>query len=426
MRLAIALLLLPFLCAGTELSWQEILQHLRANVSQQLSRAANYACVESIDRSYFLTATARFPGCADYGKLPKQWYKHDRLRLDVAVSEGHEIFSWHGGKSFSLKGIDDVVRSGPISSGSFVGYLRNIFFDAGVTIRFAGHTSSTDGDSYIFDYVVPRGSSRYQVSNGKKRWIVSYHGRFTGSGTNYELTSLQLTADEVPSESGICSAGSKIEYQLVNIAGKDSLIPKRYVLDMSGSDHVHTTSQSDYTQCREFRGESTLSFDVNDNVIVQQQTPVVRDEWLPAGTTLHVRLRTPVDDRTSFTGDPVEGLLINPVKVKGSDIVIPKDAVLYGIITKLEAYAEPFKHYLVSIRFQRLTFGPNSYLLDAFPRSLDADRRWLYEAYSRQIPPDIVADLNRGVFVWTSSHFHKDQHFTADWKTRAPAADSSE
>ncbi|MBV9224149.1 MAG: hypothetical protein JOY85_08985, partial [Acidobacteriaceae bacterium] len=333
---------------------------------------------------------------------------------------------WHGGKSFSSKGIDDVVRSGPISSGSFVGYLRNIFFDAGVTIRFAGHTSSADGDSYIFDYFVPRGSSRYQVSNGRKRWIVPYHGRFTSSGTYYELTSLQWTADEVPSESGICSVGSKIEYQLVNIAGKDSLIPKRYVLDMSGSDHVHTTSQSDYTQCREFRGESTLSFDVNDNPVAQQQTPVIHDEWLPAGTTLHVRLRTPVDDRTSFTGDPVEGSLIDPVKVKGSNTVIPKGAALYGIVTKLEAYMEPFKHYLVSIRFQRLTFGPNSYLLDAFPRSSDTDRRWLYEAYGRKIPPDIAADLNSGLFVWNSSHFHKDQHFTADWKTRAPAADSPE
>src|SRR4051794_3403859 len=135
--------------------------------------------------------------------MPKQPYLRDRLRLDVAVSEGREIFSWHGGKSFSSKGIGDVVRSGPISSGSFIGYLQNIFFNSGVQIRFAGHTSRTGEDSYIFDYVVPRGSSRYQIANGKKRWVVPFHGRFTGSGTNFELTSLQITADEVPPESYI-------------------------------------------------------------------------------------------------------------------------------------------------------------------------------------------------------------------------------
>ena len=425
-RLTATFLLLPFLCAGADVSWQEVLQRLRANVGQQLSRAANYTCVESVDRNYFLESFANRFGCNNPERRPTRLYMHDRLRLDVAVSEGHEIFSWHGGKSFSSKGIDDIVRSGPISSGSFVGYLQNIFFSPGVTIRFAEHISSIDGDFYAFDFQVPQGSSRYQISNGKKRWIVPYHGKFSGSGTNYELTSMQLIVDEIPPESNLCSVGSKVEYQLVNIAGKASLIPKSYVLDIGSSDHVHTTSRSDYTQCREFRGESTLSFDVNDSPIAQQQTPVIHDEWLPAGTTLHVRLRTPIDDRTSFTGDPVEGTLVDPVKMKGLNIIIPKDAVLYGVITKLEAYTEPFKHYLASIRFQRLTFGPNSFLLDALPRSSDADRKWLDEAYGRRIPPDIAADLNSGLFVWTSNHFHKDQHFTADWKTKAPAADSPE
>ncbi len=59
---------------------------------------------------------------------------HDRLRLDVAVSEGNEIFSWHGGSKFSSAGVNGVVKSGPISSGSFVGYLRNILFTQGVAI----------------------------------------------------------------------------------------------------------------------------------------------------------------------------------------------------------------------------------------------------------------------------------------------------
>lgn len=426
MRLAIAFLLLPFLCAGADLSWQEVLQRFRANVGQQLSRVANYTCVESVERSYFVESFANRSGCDTPERRPTRLYMHDRLRLDVAVSEGQEIFSWHGGKSFSSKGIQDIVRSGPISSGSFVGYLRNIFFSPGVTIRFAAHMSSVNVDFYTFYYQVPRESSQYQISNSKKRWIVPYHGKFSGSGTNYELTSLQLIADEMPPESNICSVGSEVEYQLVNMAGKGSLIPKMYVLDIDSGDHVHTVSRSDYTQCREFRGESTLSFDVNDNAAAQQQTPVVHDEWLPTGTTLRIRLRTPVDDRTSFTGDPVEGTLVDPVKVKGSHITIPKDAVLYGVITQLEAYTEPFKHYLAGIRFQRLTFGPNSFLLDATPRSSNADRRWLYEAYRGQIPPNIVADLDQGIFVWTSNHFHKDQHFTADWKTRAPVADSPE
>ena len=417
---------MPFLCTGADTSWQEALQRIRANVSQQLGKAANYTCVEAVDRSYFFDPVDRVAGCPTYRKAPpKQLYMHDRLRLDVAVSEGREIFSWHGGKSFSSRGIDDIVRSGPISSGSFIGYLRNIFFETGVIIRFAGRTSSVGEDLYTFDYVVPRGSSRYQVANGKKRWIVPFHGRFTGGGTNYELRSLQVIGDEMPPESEICSAGSEIEYQLVDIAGKTSLIPKRYVLNMDSSNHVYTTSRSEYTQCREFRGESTLSFDVNGSAATQQ-TPIVSDEWLPAHITLHVRLRTPIDDRTSFTGDPVEGYLADSVKVKDSGITIPKDSVLSGIITRLELYTEPFKYYLVSIHFQRLTFGPNSFLLDAAPKASSTDKQQLFYTYRGHIPVALADELKKGVFVWASSHFHKDQHFVADWQTEAPAAGEPE
>lgn len=425
MRFVLSFLVAFPLCAEANLPWQAVLEHLRSHVRQQINQVANYTCVQSVDRSYFIEPFRNRSGCNNPERRPKQLYMHDRLRLDVAVSEGQEIFSWHGGKSFSSKGVDDVVRSGPISSGSFVGYLRNIFFGDGVTIRFAGHTSGSGKESYIFDYVVPQQSSRYRITNGKQRWTVSFHGRFSGDGTNYELTSLQVMADELPPESEMCSAESEIDYQLINIAGKLSLIPQRYALNISSGNFLHTTSRSEYTQCREFRGESTLSFDVKDR-LETQQTYAVHDEWLPPGTTLHVRLLTPVDDRTSFMGDSVEGFLIDPVKIKRLGITIPKDADLHGVITKLEIYEEPFRYCLASIRFQRLTFGSNSFLLDAVPISSNGDRKWLADAYHRQIPSNIAADLESGLFVWTSSHFHKDQQFTADWKTRAPAADSPE
>lgn len=426
MRFALPLLLAFPLCAGIDLSWQDTLGRIRAHVGKQLSHAANYTCVESVNRSYFVEESfANRSGCANLDKRPKRLYMHDRLRLDVAVSKDQEIFSWRGGKNFSSKGVDDVVRSGPISSGSFIGYLRNIFFDPGVKITFAGHVSNAGEDTYIFDYVVPRGSSRYQVSNGQGRWIVPFHGRFSGRGTDFELTSLQVTADELPLESEICGASSDIEYQLVNIAGELSLIPKSYVLHISNSNYLRTISRAEYTQCREFRGESALSFDVKDEPEAQQ-TSTIRNEWLPAGITLHVRLRTPVDGRTSFMGDPVEGSLTDSVRVKSLGITIPKDAVLYGLITKLETYEEPFRHSLVSVHFERLAFGPNSFLLDAMPVSSSEDWKWLTEAYGRNIPPSIVAALKDGLFVWASSHFHKDQHFTADWKTRAPAVNSTE
>jgi hypothetical protein len=425
-RPALAFLLLaPYLSAGADLSPQQVLERIRAGVRQQLTTVSNYTCVESVDRTYLLETLTNRYGCEDPERRPAHLYMHDRLRLDVAVSEGREIFSWHGGKSFSSKGVDDVVQSGPIASGSFVGYLRNIFFEPGVVIRFMGHISKENEDYYKFYYVVPRRSSLYQVGGKGKRWIVAFHGEFTGSGTDYQLRTLQVIADDVPPASDICNAGSEIEYQLLTISGKPSLIPKNYVLEMDNPNHVHTVSRSDYSQCREFRGESTLSFDI-PNDAAKQETPVIHDGQLPVGTTLRVRLRTPLDDRLSFTGDPVEGSLVNSVKVKGSDIVIPKDAILSGVITKLTFYNQPYKYYLVSIRFYRLTFGPNSFVFDAAPIPSAADTRALANIYGGHIPPYLGEELKEGVFVRDSGHIHIDQHFVADWRTKSPGADGPE
>lgn len=423
-RLSAPVLFVSLLMPGADVPTESVLEHIRAGVLRQLTTVSNYTCVESVDRTYLWETYPRTPGCDSTQKKPKHLYMHDRLRLDVAVSDGQEIFSWHGGKSFSSKGIDDVVQSGPASSGSFVGYLRNIFFQDGVLIHSTGQITSPAGDLYAFDYVVPKQSSRYQIGANGKRWTVPFHGKFTANKVTYQMNSLQVIADEMPHESDVCDAGSEIEYQLVNISGKASLVPKNYVLNMGSSNHLYTISRTEYAQCRAFLGESKLSFDMDDHAA--QEKPVVRDKWLSAGTALRVRLRTPLDDRLSFTGDPVEGYLVDSVKVKGSGIVIPKDAVLSGVITKLEFYNDPFKHYLVSIRFHRLTFGRNSFLLDAAPLSSTADEKMLAYYYGGHIPPQVQAGLENGLFLWATSHFHKDQRFVADWRTKPPPAEQPE
>ncbi len=74
----------------------------------------------------------------------------------------------------------------------------------------------------------------------------------------------------------------------------------------------------------------------------------------------------PVDDRTSFTGDPVEGVLLDPVLVPGTDTVLPKNAVLDGVITRLEHHYQPWNHYLVDIQFEHLTYAKHSFRRESF------------------------------------------------------------
>src|SRR5437870_1598961 len=78
----------------------EILGRIRHNVAAQVSRSANYACIETIERNYLVTPVPR-AACSPSGMKKAKPYMRDRLRLDVAVSQNSEIFSWHGENNFT-------------------------------------------------------------------------------------------------------------------------------------------------------------------------------------------------------------------------------------------------------------------------------------------------------------------------------------
>ena len=81
------LLLLPAVRGGTGTGAQDTLRNIRDKAMQQLSKSANYTCVETIERSY-LESTLRLPNsCATEDVMNTREFMHDRLHLNVAVSE---------------------------------------------------------------------------------------------------------------------------------------------------------------------------------------------------------------------------------------------------------------------------------------------------------------------------------------------------
>ena len=59
-----------------------------------------------------------------------------RLRLDVTVGFGREIYSWEGAPHFDDCDIDEIIGNGPIGNGDFGPFLGEIFGgDARITYR---------------------------------------------------------------------------------------------------------------------------------------------------------------------------------------------------------------------------------------------------------------------------------------------------
>jgi hypothetical protein len=399
-----ALFLLICACAAAQ-EPAEILGRIRHNVAAQISRSANYSCVETVERSFYVLPAAG-GACGRAPAGASKPYLRDRLRLDVAVSSRSEIYSWHGENNFTSTSVADVVRSGPISSGGFVGYLMNIFLQPNISISYVGQSN----DSYNFQYEVSLPNSKYQTPTRNGYARVPFRGTFSADATSFQLKDLVVTGSEFPEGSDICFAESQVRYQIAHISGGDSLIPSGFLLSIGNrTPNLFTESRGAYSECREFKGESTLVFDASGQPSkVAAPNPAEKQKMGP-GKILHIHLTTPVDDRTSFTGDPVEGVVEGPWR----------NATVRGVITELATHYEPAVHYYLKIEFEQLTADGQTYSLRALhkPTGKEADK--LYFLFGENLPEEVSRAILRGAIILYAKHLHLNRGFTGDWVTVA-------
>ncbi len=391
----------------------EILEHVKLNVRAELAKSGNYTCVQTIERTYYEQKHACL---ADVRPAKPKEFMRDRLRLDVAVSREDEIFSWHGESRFTSSDISAVIPTGPRTSGQFVGFLRNIFLNPGVQFTFRGPSQINGKPVYTFDYLVQVLRSTYFLKGRQDSSIIPYHGDFSVDASSFELVHLHITADQIPITSGICSAETDVDYQLVNISGQQSLLPSSFVLKMDSDNDMYTVNRNEYTQCREFRGESTLHF-----TVVNPAEPIVTrrvvDQQLPPGLTLKASIDNSIDDKDSYMGDAVVATLADPLSVPGTKTVIPKGATLHGVISEMEQHTEGLAYWLFAVKFERLVTGEDSYVLNAWPAPALTSGFGPRFSGARTLNYEALQAARQRFWFMDGSHFKLPRHFTGYWQT---------
>lgn len=421
MRFSGAFFLVVILCRGAD-DPAQVLQRIRHNVLQQLSKSANYSCTETLVRSYFRTVSPVTSACQAGPAPERKQFARDQLRLDIAVSKDAELYSWHGENNFSSKRVSDIVETGPISSGGFVGYLQNIFLGNGIHFTYTG-SSSVNGVRFDhFDFVVLKPESSYTILTGPEYQVVPFHGSFSAGTSDFELVTLKVVPDEIPFGSNVCSAETEIHYQLAPISGRSALIPESFQFTIDDDQHIYIVSRGEYSQCHEFRAESTLRFDAADSESSAGPVDIKPPERVPAGLTMHVSLTTPLNDRDSYAGDPVDAVLLTPVKLPGSSDTIPRGARLHGVITQLDARFEPSDHFYLKIVFERITSGDRSYVVRAVHKPTGKEMDKVSSLFGRILPKQIMKQLNTGTMIVLGKHLEIDQRFKGEWQTIAIAA----
>ena len=408
------LLLVPELQQAEAPDQFAILEHVKLNVQAELAMSSNYTCVQTVERTYYQEKHACISN-TPHGK--RKEFMRDRLRLDVAVSEGAEIFSWHGETHFTSTDVAQVVQNGPRTSGQFVGFLRNIFFTQGVQFTFKGASQVNGQAVYLFDYAVQLLRSNYYLRGRIGGSVIPYHGSFAVDAHDFELVHLSIVADQVPLESGTCSAETDVDYQLVNISGRQSLLPSAFLLKVENDNDLYTVNHYTYAQCREFRGESTVHFTVVDPVApVATHHPV--DAPLPAGLTLKAALDGEVSDKASYIGDAVNATLAEPLTLPETGKVIPAGASLHGVISEMQQHSETLTYWVFGIKLDRLKAGEDSYLLNAWPLPAGYNNSGSRFGSERALSGLTLQAAQHGLWFFDGSHFRLPKQWTRYWRTR--------
>ncbi|HYP04625.1 MAG TPA: hypothetical protein VER03_00185 [Bryobacteraceae bacterium] len=304
-----------------------LLARVRAHMSDLLLRLPNYTCLLNIERT----------GRSATGRMQLL----DVVRIEVALVEGNELFAWPGSKNFQDTKIVDMVKGGAIGSGNFALHAKSVFQSAAPRFTFAGDWTMNDGRQALrWDYVVPLAMSGYTLRSPPHQATVGYHGSFWVDAKTLQVLRLQVHADDIPAQLGIASAADTIDYQRVDLGGEDFLLPAKAELRMAARDGQENINLTTFTGCRQYAGESTISFEDADATKQSGVKQPERTLHVPAGLTLRAALETPITSGVSAVGDPVTAILKKEVKL-GSGLVAPKGALVHGRVIALRRYTQP-------------------------------------------------------------------------------------
>ena len=332
------------------------LEELRTRMRRTLEQVPNYACAMVMERGEMAPRTGR-----DYAKaearaermrsaLPAPVYDRiDRIRMDVAMIGGRELFSWPGESAFSERPLAEMIGYGAASTGDYALHAGNLFLEPQTQFQAAGSEMLDGREVERYVYAVAEAESRFAVQQGGAPALVAYDGAVWASGA--ELAAIELVVRAFPKDYDIEWSRTRIEYQSVELGGESFLLPR--VSDVlirfrSGARNaLHTTFQD----CRAYGVETAITFGVEER---GETRPARGPEQilLPRGLPFSVKLISPIGS-SSMTGDAVEGLLEAPLSGGWAEC-FPEGSRVRGRIRRLDYLTNPGPHFVVGIELTRV------------------------------------------------------------------------
>jgi hypothetical protein len=416
------------LAAGAEYDPTEVLRRATEKALASAKETPNYTCVETVSRDYFEPAAVSLPRACSVlleqrrhptPDLVLRMYSADRLRLDVTLAGKGEIYSWAGASRFDDTTIDHVVRYGPISTGSFAGFLIVVFRTDVRKYTFDRTIAVKDRTLMEYSFQVAKSDSHYKVKLQDSWVYVPYTGRFQVDPETADVVNMTITTGDVPQATGICMTATTMNFARVQIGDGQFLLPRdarqRFVYP-NAEEAENTTG---FTNCREFRGESTVTFAPDSesvtNDLPKSASPKVSS--MPSGLRFSFGLTAPIQTDTAAAGDPFSARLVDAIRDGRGKVLAPKGTVVEGHLLRVQNF---FLHPEVVV-----VLKPEALRIHGARVPLSAERDWtrvLAEGRRKgkkilEILLPLRGEDNSGVFRFSGNHVTVPTGYRGDWRT---------
>jgi len=325
--------------AGQAPGDEDRLARFEAKVRQDMTGIPNYTCLESIDRAHREAHARNFKTV-------------DTVRLEVSSVAGKELFAWPGSRQFEDQDVTALVPSGAIGTGMFSTFARSLFAAGKATLHYHGKESLDGRTSVRYDFHLTPQESRWEIRANQASEIVAAKGSVWFDPVSLDLIRLDVMGDHIPYSLRLAEAVIRTYYARGHIGDSDALLPKRSELTMTHFSGDASRDVIEFSECHEYRSESTISFDAPPASLPEVPKPQVREVELPAGLLFPVELDTAIDSKTSSVGDTLRARTVEDVRYEGA-FAVPRGAVVSGHIRKLDRASSP-RTFAVGIEFSEV------------------------------------------------------------------------
>ena len=343
----------------------QLLVEARRKIAESTSRMPRYLCTETVERrksqlgsgaNWDKPCSETIAAIAGHSKR-LQLLSSDRLRLDVAVIDKNEIYSWVGEGRFGDQSLSQLVKMGLTANGSFGSFLTAIFESPATTFSYQGESPANGRPVLKYEFRVGALDSSYHLSNARISQTVPYSGSFTVDPETLDLLKLDIHADDIPGAMSYCEVSNAMDYTKLRMNNLDFMLPSEATTQVIRVDGAMAENRTVFSGCHQFLGESKLLFDDAPAAGTTVAAAARRPTEIPAGLTFDIGLTQKIDPATLAAGDPIKGTLLKTIEIPGTSETIPKGTLLKGRICMLLMDYNDWGALEFAIKWESLEWG---------------------------------------------------------------------